>query len=92
MFLKTLETEDLNDLDALGCVGEDFSTISGLDSPDFEALEKIQLKCKGARTRPCLEDLVSLVANARRARVNEEDLTALGGLPHFSKFGPISKA
>jgi len=78
MFLKALETKDLNDLEALGPAGENFSAINAFDTPDYEALKIFDLGCEEARKKACFQDLVSLVANIRRMRANQEDMESLG--------------
>lgn len=80
MFLKTFEARDLNDLEALGPVCEDFAAINAFDTPDSETLQTFELRCEEARSKECFKNIVSLVANARQARASQEDTASLGEL------------
>jgi len=80
MFLRTMESSDLEDLEALGPVCEDFAAINAFDTQDTAALQTFEIRCEEARNKECFPNLVLLVANARQARANEEDMVALGEL------------
>src|SRR5450432_293510 len=81
IFLRAMETEDLDDLENLGPIGGDFSAMNGpLDTPDVEAVQSFEIKCREARDQPSFDSFVGLIEHSRRMRSNNEDLIALGEL------------
>ncbi|KAH8812890.1 hypothetical protein F5884DRAFT_318007 [Xylogone sp. PMI_703] len=84
-YLKTLESEDLDDLEALSPIGEDFFAIYSPDvTLDEDDLSSFEITCEKAREQSSFATLVSLIVHARQARSKAEGLSAFGSL------GPVN--
>jgi hypothetical protein len=80
-FLKTLEQEDLGILKELGPISEDFfATYGSGDTLEEENFSSFETKCEQAREQSNFATFVLLITNARQARSEQEDLSALGSL------------
>jgi len=81
VFLKTLEQEDLGMLEELGPIIADFfATYSSSDTAEEKIFSSLETKCEQATEQSNFATFVLLITKARRARSEQEDLSALGAL------------